>query len=347
MNYLRLSPFGEYKQLYRTSKHPGPKFSMHKVSIITPCLNAAPFIQTALLSIAEQNYPNLEHIIVDGGSTDETLTIVERYKMESTSVLSERDNGTSQAINNGFAIALGAYAWVLNADDMLAAPDSISTLAAYLDNHPQCDFVFGHMNMLDATGRQIGVRSFSKGYGVTDLLADRRHLPFAGCLIRRKIFKDLGGFNTSYQYSNDLDFYLRLAAKHSICRLNKVTGSFRLHAASSTSSHIAMSGQETARICIDALNDDRIISQLKRDPDVIRSAIRLFQASCEFHDGEAQAVRHHLWKAAQLTPSVLIGVKPWIYGLLSLGGTQFMHMTAAQLRRLIHKKGWYSINNAG
>lgn len=321
---------------------------MHKkVSIITPCLNAAPFIQTALQSIAEQNYPDLEHIIVDGGSTDETLAIVERQRTESTILLSEMDDGTSQAINRGFAIAKGEYAWILNADDMLAASDSISTLAAHLYTTPQCDFVFGHMNMLDAAGRQIGVRTFRADYGVTDLLADRRHLPFAGCLIRRKVFENLGGFNTNYQYSNDLDFYLRLAARYSMDRLDKVTGAFRLHAASSTSSNITKSGLETVRICLDSLNDKRITDQLKRNPEEIRSAIRIFQASCEFHDGEAQAVRHHLWQAAQLTPSILMGVKPWIYGLLSLGGTQVMHTTAAQLRRLIHKRGWYSINNAG
>src|SRR5450759_2663705 len=110
------------------------------VSIITPSLRQGHFLEQAIRSIAAQDYPHIEHIIVDGGSDDETLSIIKRHESRIARWTSEPDRGTSEAIKKGFSMASGDFVWMLNADDALAGQRAISILVDALLKHPDTSF---------------------------------------------------------------------------------------------------------------------------------------------------------------------------------------------------------------
>ena len=112
-----------------------------EVSVIVPSYNQGRFVRQTLDSILEQGYPNLELIVMDGGSDDETVDILEEYSPHLSHWVSEPDNGQSHAINKGFAVATGSLVGWLNSDD-LYLPKSLFRAASYLMEHPECDVVF-------------------------------------------------------------------------------------------------------------------------------------------------------------------------------------------------------------
>ena len=106
-----------------------------KISIITPSYNQGIFIEETILSVLDQNYPNLEYIIMDGGSTDNTVDIIKKYEDRITYWISEKDNGQSDAINKGFHKSTGDILHWLNSDDVLV-PRALNMLVEYLSNNP-------------------------------------------------------------------------------------------------------------------------------------------------------------------------------------------------------------------
>ncbi len=315
------------------------------ISLVTPTLNAARFISETLRSVSEQDYPHLEHIIVDGQSTDDTLALVGKEGKRVSEILCGKDSGTSEAINKGFERSQGEYLWVLNADDALAHPAALSVLARHLEDNPACDFAFGDMRMIDENGRTIGVRTFAPDYGLLELLSDRRHLPFAGCLMRRRVLTRIGGFSTSYKYSNDLDFLLRLTLHGRMQHVGGQTGVFRLHAAASTSANIMATGQETQAICQALLKQPGIPKTVQEKAHAIQAALHVHAAGVCFHAGVATDVRRNLKSAIAFDCRALLKPKPWIYLAGSLAGTRGMAVLARWCRAMVHKRFLYSLNN--
>ena len=137
------------------------------VSIITPSFNQAQYIEATINSVLTQDYPNIEYIIVDGGSTDGTVEIIKKYTLDLrqqtvglqsraiTSWVSEQDQGQTDAINKGFARAQGHILAWLNSDDTYE-PGAISAAVKYLQEHPEAGMVYGDCNFINETGRVIG-----------------------------------------------------------------------------------------------------------------------------------------------------------------------------------------------
>ncbi|MFH1153445.1 MAG: glycosyltransferase [Pseudomonadota bacterium] len=321
------------------------------VTIITMTLNAEAFIRYALESISHQDYPCIENMIIDGGSSDKTLEIVRNHAAATphihTHILSMPGVRTSDAMNRGFEQSSGRYVWALNADDCLAGPGTLSTLVRHLERHPSCDFVFGDMVMIDGRGRCIGYRRFHAGYSTTDLLIDRRHLPFAGSLLRKSALNRLGGgFDPSLTYSNDLEFFLRLSLRGRMDYIPCETGVFRLHPHSSSFSNIQKTGNESYSICLACLELPESLAKLKIDRRRVMASIHAHAAGVAFHSGKPFQVRSHIRKAAGSDPSVLSGIKLWIYFFASIFGPGIMGALSAVTRKLIHKRVWYRINNS-
>src|SRR5512141_1228507 len=125
------------------------------VSIITPSFNQAPYIEATIQSVLGQDYPRIEYIIIDGGSTDGTVDVIRKYESRLANWVSEKDKGQTDAINKGFARAKGDILAWLNSDDTYE-PGAIRAAVQYLQAHPETGLVYGDCNFINVSGQVIG-----------------------------------------------------------------------------------------------------------------------------------------------------------------------------------------------
>lgn len=172
------------------------------VSIITVVRNGAPHLEEALAAVASQTYPNIEHIVVDGGSTDGTVDILKKHDAKLGYWISEPDRGLYDAMNKGVALVEdgGSYVLFANADDHLTAKDSIERAMAASGGE---DLVYGKMVLTD--GEISGVAG--KQVDFDDLAVQTLCHP--ATFVRRRVFDDVGEFDTRYSIAADYDFIVR------------------------------------------------------------------------------------------------------------------------------------------
>ena len=126
-----------------------------KISIVTPSLNQGQFIKRTILSVLKQGCHNIEYIVMDGGSTDNTVEILKKYE-DRLIWKSEPDRGQSHAINKGFRMATGEIIGWLNSDDTYE-PDALKTVIQFFSEHPEIDLIYGDCNMIDENDNIIGM----------------------------------------------------------------------------------------------------------------------------------------------------------------------------------------------
>lgn len=314
------------------------------VSIVTPSLNQGEFIESCIKSLASQTYPRIEHIIVDGGSTDETLAVIREYQHSVAIFKSEPDQGTSEAINKGFSWSSGDFLWVLNSDDYLIRPDAIDILVETLRANPHIDFVCGDLRLVDCKGRPIGVRRFPT-ITLEHVLLDRRHLPFAGCLMRRTCYDRLGGFDIDLKYANDVEFFCRLTTEKPLYPVRKVLADMRIHSSSSTQSNITLVGRETISVCrrYSALASANGVLATSRTR--VEAALDAQEAGYHFHGANRYASRNCVKKAVSKEPFRALHPTLAVYFLSSYLPPSLHQAISAMMRVLIKTKTGYLINS--
>src|SRR3990172_3050487 len=179
------------------------------VSVITPSYNQAQYLEETIRSVLGQDYPNLEYIIVDGGSGDGSREIVERYADRLAWWVSEEDRGQTDAINKGFAHAKGdVLAW-LNSDDTYL-PGAVAEAVGYLNSHPEAGMVYGDANLIDGVGKAIGKFPARQ----TDYKRLRRgyvHIPQQAAFFRASLWRQVGPLDPTFYFAMDYDLWVRLA----------------------------------------------------------------------------------------------------------------------------------------
>lgn len=180
-----------------------------KVSIITVVLNNKKTVKDALLSIGSQDYEDMEHIIIDGGSTDGTQSIIDKYKYWRTVFISERDNGIYEAMNKGLRIASGEIIGFLNSDDLYANEKVISEVVATM-NKKKVDAVFGDLVLFAAQNPYNIVRYYqSKNFSPKTLT--KGIMPAHPTLyLRKSVYEEYGYFKTDYSIGADFEFVTRI-----------------------------------------------------------------------------------------------------------------------------------------
>jgi glycosyltransferase involved in cell wall biosynthesis len=210
------------------------------ISIVTPSFNQASFILEALQSIQIQDYPNYEHLIIDGLSTDGTINLLEALPSTSQNSrlrwLSEKDKGQSEALNKGFRRAKGDIIGWLNSDDRYL-PGCFAHIVRAFEQNPTVDIIYGDYRVVDESGSVIRIKreiDFSKFV----LLYHRvLYIPTTATFFRSRIFKEDNWLEEGLQYAMDLDFFIRLAAKgYHFKHLSEVLADFRLQPHSKTCS---------------------------------------------------------------------------------------------------------------
>jgi glycosyltransferase involved in cell wall biosynthesis len=197
------------------------------VSIVTPSFNQAQFLEQTIQSVLEQDYPRIEYLIVDGGSTDGSQEIIQRYAPRLGWWVSEADQGQTEALNKGFSHARGDILAWLNSDDTYQ-PGAISQAVAYLENHPEAGMVYGDANLIDAKGELIGkfparqtdYRRLQRGYV---------HIPQQASFFRASLWKQVGPLDPTFYFAMDYDLWVRLARISELHYHPSLWANFRLH----------------------------------------------------------------------------------------------------------------------
>lgn len=197
------------------------------VSIVTPSFDQARFIEAAMLSVLEQDYPNIEYIVVDGGSTDGSVEIIERYADRLAWWVSEPDRGQTDAINKGFVRASGDILAWLNSDDTYE-PGAVAAAVAFLLANLDVGLVYGDTNFIDAEGQTIG-KFNAQQTGLKRLRRGGVYIPQQSAFWHANLWRQVGPLDPSFYFAMDYDLWVRLAQVTKIQYTPQLWANFRLH----------------------------------------------------------------------------------------------------------------------
>jgi len=229
-----------------------------KISIVTPSYNQSVFLERTLKSVLEQSYPDLEYLVQDGGSTDDTVTVLKRYDDRLTGWTSCADKGQANAINIGFSKSSGEIMAWLNSDDILL-PGTLFYVADYFTRHPDVDVVYGHRFLIDENDKDIG-RWMMPAHN-EQIISWADFVPQETMFWRRRIWEKAGGqINESLHFAIDWDLLVRFReAGARFARVPRFLGGFRIHSQQKTSAEESIGFKEMCQIRVRTLG--RIPSQ--------------------------------------------------------------------------------------
>ncbi len=210
------------------------KSKLPKVSIVTPSYNQGQFIQETIESVLNQTYPNIEYIVVDGGSSDDTLQILEKYKSSIDKIIIERDNGQSDAINKGFRIATGELVGWLNSDDILL-PNAIDLVVTCYKKYPDAVLFYGDVIVFNNEGEIIRTLKPSQRLTCRQLVNGSGMIVQPGSFYSKKIINKTGMINTKFYLMMDREFWLRILRYGDGIHIGKPVAKFRVHVSSKSS----------------------------------------------------------------------------------------------------------------
>jgi len=197
------------------------------VSIITPSYNQAQYLEETIQTVLDQDYQNLEYIIIDGGSDDGSVDIIQRYADRLAYWVSEKDQGQTDAINKGFARASGEILAWINSDDTYL-PNAVFEAVEFLVTHPQAGLVYGDANLIDSNGEVIGKFPARQ----TDYKRLRRgyvHIPQQATFFRADLWQQVGPLDPSFYFAMDYDLWVRISRVAPIYYHPHLWANFRLH----------------------------------------------------------------------------------------------------------------------
>lgn len=182
-----------------------------KISVITPSYNQAQFIETTLLSVLDQNYPNLEYIVIDGGSTDGSAKIIEKYADRLDYWVSEKDRGQSHAINKGFLRATGDILCWLNSDDYFL-PGTLHHVAERFSSDPACRALIGQSYVVftDGTPPKPAAGAYTGHRGLLQFWK-RYTMPQPSIFWHRSVYEKIGLLDENLHYIMDFDYWTRIS----------------------------------------------------------------------------------------------------------------------------------------
>lgn len=234
------------------------------VSIVTPSFNQAEFLEETIKSVLTQDYPHIEYIVMDGGSTDGSVEIIKKYaaplsaqpavpgdaeefRHKVNAWVSEQDKGQTDAINKGFNRAKGDILAWLNSDDTYN-PKAVGEAVIHLLDNPDVAMVYADCNFIDEQGRVIG-KFASRQTDYQKLRRGYVHIPQQTMFFRAEYWRDLGPLDPSFFFAMDYDLWVRIAARAPLKYLpGRTWANFRIHTSSKTNVNDERGWQEMLRV---------------------------------------------------------------------------------------------------
>lgn len=277
--------------------------SLPRVSIITPSYNQALFLEGTIRSVLLQGYPNLEYIIIDGGSTDGSVEIIKKYEPWLAYWVSEKDKGQSQAINKGLRRASGEIIAWLNSDDTYL-PGTISTVVQTIEDK-RADIVFGECNLVDQNGSLLSHYKTDAPITLKKLILSWKYHfgcpPQPAVFFHRQVLETIGVLDESLHYTLDYDYWLRAVQKYQFIPINRILANYIVHPQSKTGK-----GQEP--FLIEAyLVGKRYVNKL---PVIDRVECKLYN----FNSMKAQLFLRYAFEAYQHQDPK--GIRKWVFAAI-------------------------------
>jgi len=204
------------------------------VSIITPVLNCCDYIEESLLSVLNQSYSKIEHIIMDGGSTDGTVRILEEYHKkypDRITYRSEKDRGAGEALNNGMKMSKGEIIGWLNADDIYER-DAVRTIVDFFISCPSASFVHGNCRYITNTKDFLYIHK-AQNFTLKQIINNNNFVAYISAFYKRKVVEKVGGLDI---YGNDYDYMIRIAKIFPVYTVDKILANFRVNPKGETGS---------------------------------------------------------------------------------------------------------------
>jgi len=207
--------------------------NLPRITVVTPSYNQAQYLERTIRSVLEQGYPNLEYIVIDGGSTDGSQDIIAKYARNLAYWVSEKDHGQSHAINKGFRRATGDWVAWQNSDDIYY-PGAFASLARTALRHCDADLIIGNVNLIDAEDRVLRDLCYVRPtFG--SMLAEGMILTNQVAFWRRGLHDRIGWLDESLSCAFDYDWFLRVLAAGRAAHVNQCWGGYRFHGETKTS----------------------------------------------------------------------------------------------------------------
>jgi glycosyltransferase involved in cell wall biosynthesis len=200
--------------------------TLPKISVITPSFNQGEFLEKTITSVLEQNYPDLEYIIIDGGSTDNSVDIIKKYEKYLTYWVSEKDRGQADAINKGFKRAAGDILAWLNSDDFYY-PNAFNYIVQAFRKFPDAGLYIGNGYITDKEGKVLHSYSNGVGFDVDVLINGQCYILQPSVFINRTAFDKIGYLDESLHYEMDVDYWIRTGREFDVVVMNEHLSAYR------------------------------------------------------------------------------------------------------------------------
>jgi glycosyltransferase involved in cell wall biosynthesis len=198
------------------------------VSIVTPVLNGKPYLEETIRSVLDQTYDNIEHVIIDGGSTDGSIDIIRRYEDKISYWISEPDSGMYEAVNKGLKIVSGDILAYLNSSDLYYR-DAVKTAVEYFQGHPDVELIYGNCDFIGSNGGFLYTHRYPKFSLKSFVSMGMSTIPQPATFWRNSIHKKIGYFDTALKVCGDFDFYAKAGRSCRLSHIKKSMAKFRIH----------------------------------------------------------------------------------------------------------------------
>lgn len=301
-----------------------------RISIITPSFNQASYLEQTIRSVLEQDYADIEYMVVDGGSTDGSLEIIQRYAGRLDWWVSEPDLGQADAINKGLARASGEIIAWLNSDD-LYQPGTLAKVAAVFKAHPQVGLVYGDVLSIDQDSQVFNLMRFRQ-FALPDLLTFNI-ISQPGVFMRRDIQQQAGTLDTRFHYLLDHHLWIRMAHQAPMLYLPETLAAARYHPDAKNIDQAARFGQDAYDIMAWLQNEpgmENLVAPIER---LAWAGAHRFNARYLLDGGQPrQALSAYLRSLWAHPPTALKEWHRMVFALLSLIGLKRLKTTYMKAR---------------